>query len=356
MSVIILESVRQPALRLGFSAGARGFSYVAIGAAVSGMSLTWPAAAVGAEARTEPIRIEYQAPLGESCPSALQFETQVLERTQGARAARPSEVARAFVVKLARVKPANSGSPFVGTLVVEEEDGESTARQVKGTTCADVASVLALATALAIDPLAELETSADHTPELPADPAPAPSAEVPNEGEESPWSARVAMGAAGWLSAAPDPALGATARIALQHRGAIPWEVGLEFAYLFAPEASIGTAAARFQWLLVAPSLCAGSLELSALRIRPCIAADLGMISAQATGLDDQSPSERFWLSPETLVQLELSMPQGWFVNLEGGAAWPLTRYRFSVRSPQTTLHEIPPVTGRANLRVGFAL
>ena len=45
---------------------------------------------------------------------------------------------------------------MTGSLVIRETDGATMARRVSGAECADVATVLALATALAIDPRAEL--------------------------------------------------------------------------------------------------------------------------------------------------------------------------------------------------------
>src|SRR5690606_25481895 len=114
-----------------------------------------------ARASTEPIRIEYNAAPG--CPNAREFQRKVFERTASARVANTSEPARVFKVVLRR-----AGKQISGSLVIQEPDGNTVARKLSGDNCAEVALVLALASALAIDPRAELapreqleDTSAD---------------------------------------------------------------------------------------------------------------------------------------------------------------------------------------------------
>ena len=59
------------------------------------------------------------------------------------------------------------------------------------------------------------------------------------------------------------------------------------------------------------------------------------------------------WATAELLLRLELALGGEWFMTFEGGAASPLTRYRFVFENPETSIHEVPAVTLTSALRVG---
>ncbi|MFO7179856.1 MAG: hypothetical protein DIU78_014245, partial [Pseudomonadota bacterium] len=84
---------------------------------------------------------------------------EVFARTTSARLATDDEPARSFLVELRR-----RGRSITGTLTIRETDGATMARRITGAQCSDVASVLALATALAIDPHAELAPRTELAP------------------------------------------------------------------------------------------------------------------------------------------------------------------------------------------------
>ncbi|HEX9621423.1 MAG TPA: hypothetical protein VF989_14870 [Polyangiaceae bacterium] len=310
-------------------------------------------ATLATDGATEPIRIEYRAMAGVGCPSAAQFEDQVFERAKSARAAASSEPARSFVVELGR-----DGARFIGTLVVGEADGESMARRVTGSTCGDVASVLALATALAIDPRAELAPRHDFEP---APPPPGPKSELPpaaseagSKAEHRSFAPRLSLGATVAFGATPGPSLGPSVLFALRSRRAsLLGEVGLELAYRQAPSELVRDATADFYFLVARPALCLRAFEIDALRAAPCLSTELGSVIGQVSGLPESSQSARFWAVAEALLRLELPLGTAWFASVDGGAAWPLTRYRFIVKNPDTSIHEVPILTAQTAVRLG---
>ena len=124
----------------------RGAVAVAIGALAIGAAPLGIAAA-SADEPLEPIVLRYEAEAG--CPDAAEFGGEVRGRASRARLADPGERARTFTVRITR-----AGRTFRGPLEVRETAGDSSARDVSGASCAEVASALALVTALAIDPQA----------------------------------------------------------------------------------------------------------------------------------------------------------------------------------------------------------
>src|SRR5690606_38172009 len=106
----------------------------------------------------------------EGCPSSTQFERMVFKRTHSARPARSDERARVFTISLRQ-----AGTRVQGSLTVRDGD-QSLVRRVTGNSCKELASVLALATALAIDPLAEISPEVEGTDPDALDPGTDPAA------------------------------------------------------------------------------------------------------------------------------------------------------------------------------------
>ena len=345
---------------------------------------------------TEPIRVEYRAPAGAGCPSAAQFSAQVFARTKSARAAAAEETARTFIVELQR-----HGTRVTGSLVIKEKDGATMARRVNGSRCRDVATVLALATALAIDPRAELapaetldepelppessaafpdpageeptgpsEPASNESPPPVDDRAPGPASvsehtadevevEEPAEVDRGPsvWSPRWAFGATASFGTAPRPAFGLSGLIELHREGPGPapiGDVGLELAYRRAASSAVRDAEASFHFYVARPTLCASAVVLGApLRIVPCVVTELGGVTGVGSEIPDSSEQSRFWAAIEVQLRLELALDTAWFISLEGGAAAPLTRYKFVFENPDTSIHEVPALTATAALRIG---
>jgi hypothetical protein len=92
----------------------------------------------------QPVRITYQAE--GACPSERSFRQDVESRTLLARQPTGRET-RQFIVMLK-----DQGRQSLGRLLIGDQHGSVVTREVTGESCAEVASALALITALAIDP------------------------------------------------------------------------------------------------------------------------------------------------------------------------------------------------------------
>lgn len=86
---------------------------------------------------TEAIAVDYQVP--GTCPSAEWFMAEVGARTPRARPASTGERARVLVV---RIEGMDGG--YVGRLSIDDAGTRSTPRELRGGTCSEVASALAL--------------------------------------------------------------------------------------------------------------------------------------------------------------------------------------------------------------------
>jgi hypothetical protein len=323
-------------------------------------ALSRPALALAAD--TEPIRIEYHADADARCPSQADFAQQVFARTRAARPASEAEPARTFVVELKR-----TGARVAGTLAIEETQGSSMARRVSGSECGHVASVLALAIALAIDPRAELAPSQELEParppaEPPADTPPLPDPTQPPDSstgreraEDAAWSPRLSLGASAAFGIAPQPSFGPAAGLGLRDdRAALLRELGLAFVFRTGASALIRDARADFHFLASRATLCARGIQVAkSLHAGPCFAFEAGAVKASGSDLPMTARTTRFWAAAEGLIQLEYTLPAGFFVTLEGGAAIPVTRYRFVFKTPDTRVHDVPLLTAQLGLRLG---
>ena len=307
-------------------------------------------------AETEPIRIEYRAVSGVGCPSEADFEAQVLARTRSARPAMDGEAARTFRIELRR-----TGTRISGSLVIQETDGATMARRVNGTACADVATVLALATALAIDPRAELaphQTLEDtREPEPlaePLEPLEPATAVTVDEHARHTWRPRWALGATAAFSVAPQPAFGVSLLGGL-HRGAPPLgELGLELVYRHAGSSSVRGARAEFHFYAARPTLCVAAVEFgTSLSAAPCVAMEMGGVTGVGSQIPTSEKRTKFWATGDLVLRLELELGAEWFVMLEGGVAFPMTRYSFVFQNPDTSIYEVPALAATSALRVG---
>lgn len=321
---------------------------------------------------TEPIRIEYHAQRTAGCPSHEEFIRQVLSRTQDARRASGSEPARTFVVEL---RP--EAGRVSGTLVIHEPGGASMARQVSGSGCGHVASVLALATALAIDPRAELAPDRELEPTAPPSATPgataaagsaAPSSAAPmaaplgSDEPEAPdgrvrasWSARLSLGASAAFGVAPRPTFGPVALLGVRRqRATLLRDAELGFVFRTGSPELVQGARAEFRFYAARGLLCSRGLELTTrLYTAPCLAVEVGAVSAAGADLPVTARPKSFWAVVEALVRLEARLSSALFVGLEGGAVLPLTRYRFVFLDPDTRVHDVPAISAQAGLRIG---
>jgi hypothetical protein len=346
-----------------------------------------------AKADIEPIRFDYRA--AQDCPSEAAFTRQVLARTTSARLANPDEPARVFEVELTRTGPKVQGS-----LAIREPDGTSVARRITGTNCSQVATVLALATALAIDPNAELaapaslepdaafepgaptDSAADSTPKPGVNPKTTPrtgSTPEPSSATSSapldrpplsfdpalsvetnlpmgPWRYGFALGPRFTSALGPDGARGVSvvaggwrsrARGHLSH-------AGIELGAAWTGEKIVRDAGARLLFISARPRLCGLGISFGASTLGPCIAAELGVVRGEGSQIPFPSSPTRVWATGEASLRLDLALGESWLLDLDGGISFPFTRYRFHFDDPNVEIDDLPWSTLTLEALVGW--
>lgn len=354
MPLATLPKMLRSVLRAGLAACVLG-----------GVTLSSPA-----HADTEAIRIDYRAAPG--CPAPKQFHAEVFQRTASARLANAGEPARTFIIVIERVTAGVTGS-----LVIRETDGATVARKVTGAACSEVATVLALATALAIDPTASLEPiepipTAEPEPAEPrpklksrysddtsgAGTADEEDAEDGNAGLPAtafPWQWHVSAGPNLVLGIAPKPSVGAAVAIERgTFAGAAPVSAfGVEFAYLRGLPEAVNGASSSFDFFLARPRVCVLAFVLGNARLSPCGVLELGAVSGHGSELPLAQSRTRFWSSADVAARLVLPIEPHWFLDADAALVFPLTRYQFVFREPDTLIYPTPVLAGAFSVKLG---
>jgi hypothetical protein len=276
-------------------------------------------AVVDADDKTdEVVELRYTAP--PECPTREALLPQISARTPNVRfEPRPGEARRVFEITITTTE----GS-YAGTLVVD-----STAdKQLSAARCDDLATALALVTALAIDPMAS-------TPTLPP-PRPTP----PKLSEARPRTMDVALGVGVDAGITPDPLFAGIIE------GRRSWSrLAIDVAVLLGRDSTTSNGStATFTWLTARPAACmrfpSDRIELGA-----CGHIELGLVRAAGMEIVNGRDLNRLWLATGVSGNVRYPVTSRGFGQLQIGASVPLTRdrYRFN---PGIVIHETAPVTG----------
>lgn len=336
----------------------------------------------------EPIRIQFQAPVG--CPDSAAFTDQVRARTAKARPAAPGERARTFSVSVTQEPRISKGQ-----LTIEDKQGESAVREVSGQTCTEVVAALALITALAIDP------DASTSPQAPASPAPLPapppapprSASPPMTGtgflpappplpapssrpraltiddaiwpplamplpiwippaeaevDTSRWRAAVGAHLLALGAVAPDLVLGTAVFIDVSRTGAGVLSPTFRLSVLRAASDSIQNEAG-----VASLGFTAGRLEGCPVRlaiepsfgVSPCALIDAGALRGTGTAGEASAAETRPWVAAGIGGRLQWDVLDFLLIEAEGGLVIPIVRDTFFFE-PDVIIHEVPAVGG----------
>lgn len=338
-------------------------------------------------AEQEPILLEYSADTG--CPSRTEFERMVFERAHSARPALAQETARLFTITIRRTARGVQGSLTV------REGGVNLVRQVRGKSCPQLASVLALAAALAIDPAADLapvqkadadepddaptlseteesvadgaETSPAKNPNIESKPAsstPASSSDVGavrSSDFVDVYATNAPSGLHGELGVGPRLELGATPYPALGPHVAVGllsangrWRAQLGGSWLLTPDKQIGQAAAEFRLLTASLNLCALALQWREhVSGGPCLHVELGDLYGRGLDIDYRTAVHRLWATAGAHIHVRMPLDDGWYLAANIGANVLINRYSFEFNQPETEVYTQLPVTGSINILVG---
>jgi len=325
-----------------------------------GVAATLALAFVTRARAAEPVRLSYEAPA--ECPNETAFTERVRERTSHIELAPPEALATRFSITLS-VDAAGA----VGRVDFVDVDGQRVSRVVRGDTCDEVVSSLALVTALTLDATAG-DAAIEPPPLAPPSESPPVTAKpkpLPAASEASPLRARTAaaeatagvgVGFAGW--AGPQGGLSLDAFFAWSFRPQGP-SLRVSAWHWRASDDTAGREADFHGW--------GGRLEGCPLRLarerafaEPCLATDLGLFRAEGLKGPAVSQGEKtdlFWASALLLGRLGMRLGTRLSVEAQGDLAFPLVRHQFGFDDANGNstgnVYAIPAVSGGAELHVG---
>jgi hypothetical protein len=287
--------------------------------------------------------LEYVA--GAGCPDEAAFRAQL-----GSRLSAPIDT---WSTQSVRVEAAAYSNGARGSLVVVDRSGTAARRVVDGATCDEVVSALALMAVVL------LEGSAERVPPPPsgapeARPNPAPrryEREPARTGSTVRWAAGLHGVIAGGVAPSLAPGLRGFGEVGAPVAEPFIPSLRLSFAWTTDTHAQSAVGDTRFSFLSGRAEACPLRFGTK-LALVVCSSFDVGRVAGDTrpagTGLQ-----ERLWLAPGVVLRLAWAATPFLDLELEGGATFPLFRYRFFV-TPDSTVHQVPSVTGSGGL--GLAL
>ena len=324
-----------------------------------------------AAAEPESVRIDYVAPTG--CPDAAGFMRSLRERTSRFRQAATDEPVRRFLVRVTA-----SASAFAGRLEIRNPDGSTAFRSVDAAVCDEVASALALMTALAIDPdaltsgtKAAAKRPGEPAPESAGGPAgrPAPAAaaavtakpprapEAPSE----PW--RWSAGVKGHLTFAVSPSLGGGGDLFVDAEAPAASRLGPAVRvgiFLNQSTVKLPGVVARFRWAAAAVEACPTRLGVAPLRLtaHPCLAIRLGVLQGEGREISHPEAKVSLWTDAGPLLRLRFSATARLLVEAQAALLLPLHRPTFEVSDVSagttTRVYAVPRIGGSVGLGVAY--
>jgi hypothetical protein len=311
------------------------------------------ARAAGAAPPGQPFRLEYWAQ--GQCPDAVEFARQIQTRAPRLRLAEGAEPALGFYAEL----DARSGSAK-GTLTARSPDGREVRREVRGSTCDDVVTALALIAALAADPAQPITAPhAASAAEVPSPvrarrPSPAlePAQEYPvpsdAEGGADParrWTFGLGAGLAFDSSIAPSPGYGLSIAVDAEGPGgsALRPQLGLSLNRAVAGRTEAGASIASFTWLAFRLTACPLRWpEQTPLFIRPCVFLDAGELEGSVWLETQHSDTSHAWFGLGAFGRVEALVGESLSFQLDGGLSAPLEHEEFRAGPGASLAFRVP--------------
>jgi len=350
----------------------RGVAQAHLGAALPFSAACWflsssaaaQPAGVPPPGQEERVRVTYVAPA--ACPTEAEFLDRVRSRVRRVRFAEPGELGRTFDVTLGAV---TGDAGFLGRLEFIDTDGRRASRSLKGAACDELASSLALITALALD---------DRIAEAPPDegslePSPRPtepSASTPNTNTdlaapprlpEPPerarpgirrlrWELGVNAGVFSWVTASAARELGLYAELGSR----IPsWSVRLSAfdGRRSKSNPELGSADFAADWLRL--EACPVAQTLAArFSLTPCAAFDAGRLRAAAK-ISNAQPQDIVWAAGAAIVRLSWVYRERLVLGWDGELGFPFRHQSYGFQNPDGTILKVPSWGVGAKFGVG---
>jgi hypothetical protein len=304
-----------------------------------------PASAAGRPKLDVPLT--YRAPA--DCPKRETFLSEVRRRISEATAPAIDSIS---------VEITERTGQFNGRLLFNDESGERSTRSISGERCDEVASALALITALAL----QAKLPSEDPPPEPVAPLPiadlAPEPEQPKT--DSPRSLRLELGGQVGAASAYSPNPSLTLRVfgSAVSRHAL-FRLGLGYAMSSAKQPTTGES--DFNLLAARGDICALLDELETLTAGLCGGFELGYLRAAGTESSslDARQGGTLWAAPAVQGQLRYAPGRAFRLELGAGAHFPLYREQFIFQLANGTedeIHKIPGVGWLASLGVAYVL
>lgn len=297
-----------------------------------GLALFFLAIPGRADKPGQAFRLEYWA--DGACPDASEFARQIQTRAPRLRLAEGAEPALGFYAELAE-----HGGDATGRLTARSADGREVVREVRGPTCADVATALALIAALAADPNQPKEdkpSEAAHAtkPALRHVPDEPPPEFVEPPEPNSRWTFGIGAGVGFESAIAPNPGYGLSIAFDAEGYPGSAWRPLLSLSAIRAvassPQITEGNTTS-FDWVAFRFAVCPARWpEETPLFIRPCGFLDGGFLGGDvAHGLSTHSGTKP-WAALGGFLRTEALVAEVLSFQLDGGVTVPLIRSSFS--------------------------
>ena len=286
-------------------------------------------------------RLEYWA--DGRCPDAIEFAKQIQTRAPSLRPAEADEPALGFYVELVE-----HGGVATGRLTARSTDGREVVREVRGPTCDDVSTALALIAALAADPGQSATTDAPVRPSPPVRPtrrAPNPDlieaeaeaqakAESPTDPADR-WTFGVGPVLTFDSTIAPSPGYGLGIAFEAESPGGSPLRSLLSLSAIRAAASNTETGAgtrASFTWVAFRGAYCPVRWpEDRPLFFRPCAFADIGVLGGSMSFGSQFNDVSHTWLAGGAFGRIEALAAEVVSFQLDGGLSVPLLRPTFGL-------------------------
>ena len=329
------------------------------------------ALATSAQASRGPfvVRIEYQAPPG--CPAKDSFLRQVRERAHHTRFALDGEPAHEFHADVTQ-----TSGRYRARLEFVDPDAHRVSRELEGNSCDEVASALALITALAIDPLLSEPTRPSGIPESPIDTAPVSkslpvvpvgttaathsretvAASSRNEDEPRRWLPALGASLGAAFDVAPKwaPSFSLLSEFASPSRSAA---IRLELSYAVSAS-SADAASATFRLAAGAVEGCPWSGKVArGVRLWPCAALEAGVFRAEGRASarwPTTNAMSTWWLAGDAVLRAQLELSAQLALELGVKMRAPLLRNTYVYERPLVSVYKTPAIG--AAMYLGFTV
>jgi hypothetical protein len=300
------------------------------------------------DARSEAFRLDYL--VAPTCPDERVFVQRVVGRSEHLQLV-DTGVGRGSIV--VRVSLDESGSD--GSVMLQGVGPEPIVRTMRGATCDEVVSGLALILALAI----EAQATDEPAPPVKQSPAPelGPLPETLRSTTREPVAAlRIGAGATAGFDSWSSP----TAAMAFVGFTEIAWRaplrlvrIGFRFSTagssIASPTLGEGaTRAATFTLIGARLAACPLSFAMTGqLELFACAGFDLGSLKAagqQNASLSRPESSRQFWSAAQARLALRWSLRPFLVVDAAGEAGFPLIRHKFIFEGPPQDVYDVPGI------------